>query len=969
MKQNPPPRIDPYRYAEEKPYGAKMVNAKKPRPAMGEIGGTGTQDSFGIISDDKNSQFHTGSDMRIYEEMKRTDPMIRATMEALRRPILAAGYTVNPASDDPTDQEIAKFVDKSLDGMETPFDQLLEEILDYPFQGFRYYEKVFCVKEGMVAWEKWASRQPSAHHRWEMSNGEKGVQQILTGTKENKTYADIPWDKLILFTYQRTGSNYGGFPLLRTVFRNWESKDLLYRIQLISMERAAGVIKIKLPKGATQQDKEDAEELGENFRINEQTYLVITEGWEVEMMTNGISEKTARIEPEIEHHNRMMALNILAQFITLTSGDGGSNALSRDQSSFFTLGLRAIAKQVSYVVNQAIKELVIMNWGEREKYPELHFNKIGQVDYAETATALTSLAGAGLIEVTPQVKQTVHSMFDLPEFDIETVEEPEDVPEEIPEEEEMPEEEAEEMTPEQEAEADAMLEELDALEGMLSETMLLARAPMTEETKKKISEALKKGGSPDDEDKYVKNFSKAIANVKAGISQIRDQIKAMREGSKTMDKATKAKVKEQIKLMRDQVKGMMEKKKAVQEKLGARKAILRLERATAKANLKMQKLQDKRKELMGKIKGEKSADAQQKLKDRLAALDEDVSETDTVIKDLLRTSKSVGLSESEEQEVEWKLGEAFDCAHGLRLAEYKAFRDLTNAEKRVKFASVNDYFNASEARVVSLLASFSETQREDIIRAVTRAVEDKDIRGLKELAWKRSEGLKRDLRKEAVNALEFGKSQAAGEIGVSAPSTPNVNTQILDTQVDQLVEERNVKLMGDIKSITMAGIAAGAGLATILYSVKDAFDSAVNTYNKSISGYIAGTAMNSGRNLVFWENEEKIHGIQRSEILDGTTCAMCMSLDGRVMDVNDPFANLEEVHTNCRGINVAILKNDEDLPTVTGIPGSILNKFDTIEGVPVANSFQQLKAPSYTKGSRLQQKIDDGKMEDNPLLS
>jgi hypothetical protein len=276
---------------------------------------------------------------------------------------------------------------------------------------------------------------------------------------------------------------------------------------------------IKLPKGATAVDKQDAEELGENFRINEQTYIVTTEGWEIDMLTNGISEKTARIEPEIEHHNRMIALNILAQFITLSSGDGGSNALSKDQSSFFTLGLRAIAKQVAYVINQAIKELVIMNWGEREKYPTMQFNQIGQIDFQEMASALTSLAGGGLIELTPEVKQSVHSMFNLPSFDVEAVKK-------AAMEAEAKEAAPEEPTPEQTAEAEDLMTELDDLESMLSEYELASRGPMPEEVKKKISEALKKGGSQDDEDKNVQNFSKAIDKIKGDVGAMRAEIKA-----------------------------------------------------------------------------------------------------------------------------------------------------------------------------------------------------------------------------------------------------------------------------------------------------------------------------------------------------------------------------------------------------------------------------------------------------------
>ena len=60
-----------------------------------------------------------------------------------------------------------------------------------------------------------------------------------------------------------------------------------------------------------------------------------------------------------------------------------------------------------------------------------------------------------------------------------------------------------------------------------------------------------------------------------------------------------------------------------------------------------------------------------------------------------------------------------------------------------------------------------------------------------------------------------------------------------------------------------------------------------------------------------------------------------------------------------------ILVDDKILPKVTGMPKMIQNKFETIEGVPTINNFQQLKQPSFTKNSDVSRAINDGKMEGN----
>ena len=65
---------------------------------------------------------------------------------------------------------------------------------------------------------------------------------------------------------------------------------------------------------------------------------------------------------------------------------------------------------------------------------------------------------------------------------------------------------------------------------------------------------------------------------------------------------------------------------------------------------------------------------------------------------------------------------------------------------------------------------------------------------------------------------------------------------------------------------------------------------------------------------------------------------------------------------NCRGIWVAILKTDAELPKVKTLPKSIKNRFETVEGVPEINNFEPLKQPIIRKGSRLEKKIERGEV-------
>jgi len=62
---------------------------------------------------------------------------------------------------------------------------------------------------------------------------------------------------------------------------------------------------------------------------------------------------------------------------------------------------------------------------------------------------------------------------------------------------------------------------------------------------------------------------------------------------------------------------------------------------------------------------------------------------------------------------------------------------------------------------------------------------------------------------------------------------------------------------------------------------------------------------------------------------------------------------------NCRGINVAVLKGETPLPTITGIPQSLRSKVETVEGVPRINTVTQPKEPIIRKDSRAYEKINN----------
>jgi len=93
-------------------------------------------------------------------------------------------------------------------------------------------------------------------------------------------------------------------------------------------------------------------------------------------------------------------------------------------------------------------------------------------------------------------------------------------------------------------------------------------------------------------------------------------------------------------------------------------------------------------------------------------------------------------------------------------------------------------------------------------------------------------------------------------------------------------------------------------------------------------------------------------------VLDGNTCNMCLSLDKRVVEAGDPIAEMDMVHTHCRGLWVPIFASEEQ-PDNNPIPKTVIDSFDLLDGRPTVNGFKQLKKPIAKSNEDAQRIIKD----------
>lgn len=165
----------------------------------------------------------------------------------------------------------------------------------------------------------------------------------------------------------------------------------------------------------TAANRTKVEEFLKNIRSNEKSFGVITdEVVDFKIMTPEGSGLGSQIQEVINHHDRKIYETALAGFLNLSTGDGGSNALSKDQSSFFLDGLRSIATYIEGVLNEHIKDLVDMNFSNVLAYPKIVASDIGSVSMDESINSIKTAMDGGMLDITDDDRNVVRSIVNLP---------------------------------------------------------------------------------------------------------------------------------------------------------------------------------------------------------------------------------------------------------------------------------------------------------------------------------------------------------------------------------------------------------------------------------------------------------------------------------------------------------------------------------------------------------------------------
>lgn len=404
----------------------QATGAAKP-PAIDQEIGSGRPVSIQEIVPDLASSFQR---LQTYKKMM-NDAAVDVSVRAAKTPILGADFFVEPFSADQEDRDIAEFIGENLfGGMSAPFLNALEDILHMFEDGYSVLEKVpenrtWAPKrtgangKTYTMLKKLAVRPASTIKDIEYDNngGPVKITQSAIQADQQVVEKDIDISKLLIFTFSRTGSDLTGKSILRTAYPHWYYKTHLYKIDAIQKERhALGVPKGKLLPGYTNKDKEILRNLLANLRANEESFMVLPPNVEVEFAE--LHGQLVNVLDSAEHHNTMILMNVMAQFLALgLEGNGGGRATGGTQTDIYMKALRYVANYIVDVINMyLIPELVVWNF-PTNRFPKLQVRNIGETrDLQMLGSGISNLFSQNALSPSLATENWIRKVFDMPEI-------------------------------------------------------------------------------------------------------------------------------------------------------------------------------------------------------------------------------------------------------------------------------------------------------------------------------------------------------------------------------------------------------------------------------------------------------------------------------------------------------------------------------------------------------------------------
>jgi hypothetical protein len=303
------------------------------------IGVTGLKHIGGRIQEEYLAAIRNWStEAKLYLEM-RDDPIVGTLLDAVKLPLMGAGFEVEPSpGGSPNDEAAADWLWEVMNSMDSQtWVSHVEDGLECLDFGFALGEIVLDKRADGRLWLKNIDpRGQESLDRWEYEGDkETAYWQIDPNTG---TRYEIPLNKSVHFRYRGRKGNPQGKSLLRSLYRPYKFARNLEDLEGIGIERDVGGMPIaKLKEGTySAQDITDLKQTLKGLRKDEELYMIEPEG--IDIRAYGGGSKIYDVAAVIERYHKLILMRLFAQFLKLGMDNVGTQALVKGSQAFFNIG-------------------------------------------------------------------------------------------------------------------------------------------------------------------------------------------------------------------------------------------------------------------------------------------------------------------------------------------------------------------------------------------------------------------------------------------------------------------------------------------------------------------------------------------------------------------------------------------------------------------------------------------------------
>ena len=369
-----------------------------------------------------------------WEKIGKTDPDVASVLQFASAPIRASHVDVVPAEHPSIKPAIAEaqveFVRSQLESVEPSWPEILcQGVEGALLSGFALHEVVLGLGEhpslpggeGYIL-KRLAERLPVSVHPvngWrEVIRPDGGrdldyVQQTgQVGLMGFENDVRLPADKILLWTWKRSGQNYRGVSAFRSVWYIAKIREQLLKLIGITLTReGAGIPVATADKDAdilTPGQQRKLERLLANLVAHENASVVMPRGWKMDWIFSGGGNK-GHVMDIYNALGQLILRQLGAQQITLGSGDTGSRSVGEVHDAVAQGYLQSIIEMAHGVLNGCgdrryvglSRKLIEPNWGAMPAYPRIVLTLTkASLSPKERVEAMATASSAGLIQVT-----------------------------------------------------------------------------------------------------------------------------------------------------------------------------------------------------------------------------------------------------------------------------------------------------------------------------------------------------------------------------------------------------------------------------------------------------------------------------------------------------------------------------------------------------------------------------------------